>query len=271
MPEISVVMPVYNTKEHILRDAVDSVRNQSFQDFELLVCDDGSACPVWEALRQMAAGDPRIRLFRCDRNHGAGFARNICIRAAQGRYIAMMDADDIAAPMRLEKEYEYLQMHPEISFVGCRGEFFIRRIGDDGECYWFCGKPKAENFLFSLPFVHASLMFQKKVLLQAGGYDCSRLAVRVEDYDLLLRLYAKGYSGENLEDTLYYIRRDKQQYKRRKYRYRFHEVYMKFRHFKSLGLMPKGTLYVVKPLLAGLLPLRFRAALQKKYYARNTR
>lgn len=271
MPEISVIMSVYNTREQILRDALDSVRNQTFQDFELLICDDGSTDNTWEVLKKLTAGDFRIRLFRSCRNRGAGFARNICIRAAKGRYIAVMDADDIAAPNRLEQEYAYLQKYPQTPFVGCRGEFFIRHIGDDGECYWFCRKPKAEDFLFSLPFVHASLMFQTKVILQIGGYDCSRRAVRVEDYDLLLRLYAKGYFGENLADILYYIRRDEQQYKRRKYRYRFHEAYMKYRHFKNLKLMPRGFLYAAKPLLAGLLPVRIRTALQKKYYARNTR
>ena len=88
----------------------------------------------------------------------------------------------------------------------------------------------------------------------------------MEDYDMLLRLYANGCYGSNVEDILYYIRRDENQYKRRKYRYRWNEAKMKYQGFSSLGLMPKGMIYVIKPLIVGLIPWRVSAILQKKYY-----
>lgn len=132
--------------------------------------------------------------------------------------------------------------------------------------YWYCARPKAEDFLFSLPFVHASVMFRKEALEQVCGYDNSWYAVRVEDYDLLLRLYVTGLYGANLEEVLYYIRRDKEQYRRRKYRYRFHEVYIKFRGFQALGLMPEGILYAIKPLFVGLIPVCFLTVMQQYYY-----
>ncbi len=272
MPKISVIMAVYNMQDsRILGKAVRSIQNQTYKDWELIICDDGSTDHTWETLKEIVRDDPRIFCIHHNKNHKAGYARNACIHAARGQYIAIMDADDLSDPNRLQKQYTYLKKHPNVAFVGCRGEFFIQNVGDDGELYWFCRHPKPKDFLFSLPFVHASLMFRQEVLRQTGGYDCSKRTVRVEDYELLLRLYQEGYDGKNLSEVLYYIRRDENQYRRRKYRYRFHEAYIKYQYFKKLGLMPKGMLYAAKPLLAGLVPVRLRTALQKKYYMRNVR
>lgn len=272
MPKISVIMAVYNMQDkRILGKAIRSIRNQTFRDWELIICDDGSTDHTWETLQELVKDDPRIFCIHQKKNQKAGYARNACIYAARGQYIAIMDADDISDPKRLQRQYAYLEKHPKVAFVGCRGAFFVKSIGDDGELYWFCRHPGPKDFLFSLPFVHASLMFRQEALRQVGGYDCSRRTVRVEDYELLMRLYSEGYYGRNLSEVLYYIRRDEDQYRRRKYRYRFHEAYIKYQYFKKMGLMPGGIPYAVKPLLAGLVPVRLRTMLQKKYYMRNVR
>lgn len=266
-PAVSVIMPVYNMPdEQILRKAVDSIRGQTFADWELVICDDGSTNDTWDMLLRTADNDPRIRLIRHAKNYRAGHARNTCIHASRGRYIAVMDADDISSADRLDIQYRYLEEHPELSFAGSRGEFFTNKIGDDGELYWYSDKPKAEDFLFSLPYVHGSIMFRREALLHVHGYDGSRHAVRAEDYDLLLRMCAAGLEGCSLPDVLYYIRRDRAQYGRRKYRYRFHEAYVKYRGFRQLGLMPKGILYAAKPLVVGLMPVRITAWMQRRYY-----
>ena len=270
-PEISVIMAVYNACDgnrfgKHLKAAVGSILCQTYQDWELIICDDGSRDGTWEVLQHLAETDARIRLIRHTKNRKAGAARNSCLRAARGRYIAVMDADDRSLPDRLEKQLRFLKSHPEYAFVGTRGEFFVKVPGDDGERYWFCAVPGAEDFLFSLPYVHASIMFRREALQKVRGYDASCHAVRVEDYDLLLRLCAAGCQGANLEEVLYEIRRDKQQYQRRRYRYRFLEAYVKYRGFLKLGLMPKGLIFAVKPLAAGLLPWKLAAAMQKRYY-----
>lgn len=267
VPEISVAMSVYNMASGgILESAIDSIRRQTYQDWELIICDDGSTDGTWRQLKGMACTDPRIRLIRNAKNHGAGHARNRCIRAARGRYLAVMDADDISAPDRLKKQHAYLQRHAGAAFVGSRGRFFVQNVGDDDELYWYCENPKDRDYLFSLPYVHASIMFRREALARVHGYDASRRAFRAEDYDLLLRMCAAGQYGHNLKDVLYYIRRDKKQYQRRKYRYRFHEAYVKYRGFKELGLFPAGVAYAIKPLLVGLLPVRLTAFMQKRYY-----
>lgn len=268
MPEISVVMSVYNLAGgQILKKSVYSILDQDFEDFELLICDDGSTDGTFELLKGMARKDSRIRLFRNKMNRKAGYARNRCIKSAKGKFIAIMDADDISAKSRLRMQYSYLTKHPDIDFVGCRGEFFVNRIGDDGEIYWYCKRPQPEDFLFSLPFVHASIMFRREALKKVHGYDTSRWVTRAEDYDILLRLYEEGCYGANLPEVLYYIRRDANQYKRRKYRYRINEAHIKWRAFYRLGLFPKGMFFAAKPMIVGLIPMRLLSVVQKKYYA----
>lgn len=268
MPEVSVIMAVYNVSDKkILEEAIDSILQQNFTDFELIICDDGSTNDTWNVLQKIARKDERIHIIHNAENRKAGYARNTCIQAAKGRYIMVMDADDISIEDRIERLYAFLEEHGEYDFVGSKGEFFVEKIGDDGEYYWYEEKPQPKDFLFSLPFVHASIMFRKAALEQVGGYDISPKVIRAEDYDLLLRLYGEGMRGYNLKQVLYYIRRDENQYKRRKYRYRFHEAYIKYRGFKKLGLMPKGMLYVIKPLIVGLIPIRLMKVVQKKYYS----
>ena len=122
----------------------------------------------------------------------------------------------------------------------------------------------------TLPFVHASLMFRREALLAVGGYDESPRVERSEDYDMLLRIYAKGLRGANTSDALYHIREDKGTFRRRKYRYRFKETEVKLNGFARLGLMPKGVMFAFKPLVVGLIPMRLLELLKGHYYGRRT-
>lgn len=268
MPEVSVIMAVYNKPGSltVLSEAIDSILHQSFKDLELILCDDGSTDETVPFLEELKKRDERIRVIQNKVNQGAAHARNQGILVSKGKYIAIMDSDDISRKTRLEKQYTYLEKHPEISYVGCKGEFFVEKPGDDGECYWFCEKPVARDFLFTLPYVHASIMARKEAFEKTGGYDQSKRVLRCEDYDLLLRMEGNGLQGANLDEVLYDIRRDKNQYKRRKYRYRIKEARMRFRNYRKLGLMPIGIVYAVKPLLVGLLPWKVLAIVQKRHY-----
>ncbi len=270
MPKVSVIMAVYNLENvEILGKSIASIQNQTCSDIEFIICDDGSTDNTRELLKKFAKKDRRIKLIYNSKNRKASYARNKCIKHAKGNYIAVMDADDISDIRRIERLSEFLDEHTEYDFVGCKGEFFVNQIGDDGEIYWYCRKPESKDFLFSLPYVHASMLFRKESLKRVQGYDISKNVIRAEDYDLLLRLYGEGMRGYNINEVLYYIRRDKNQYHRRKYRYRFHEAYIKYRGFRKLGLFPSGIIFAVKPLIVGLIPLHFMAVLQKKYYSKK--
>ena len=116
MPEISVIMPVYNTKTRHLQPAVASILKQTFADFELLIIDDCSTEDISDLIKDFA--DPRIRFIKAEKNGGAGQARNLGLSLAKGKYIALMDSDDIARPQRLQIEYDYLEQHPQIDVLG---------------------------------------------------------------------------------------------------------------------------------------------------------
>lgn len=267
MIKVSVIMAVYNTgNREIIERAIDSILNQSLKELELIICDDGSTDGTYNLLVEISNKDNRIILLSNRKNMGSSVSRNKCLAITKAEFIAIMDADDYSDEKRLEKQFEFLMNHHEYAYVGSRGQYF-NNIGEKNtETYWFCELPQKEDFLFTLPFVHASLMFRKQALLAVKGYREEDEVTRSEDYDLLMRLYAIEYYGANLKEVLYFIRLDKATYKRRKYRYRLNECKVKYKGFKDLGLMPKGLLYAIKPLVVGLIPINLLNKIKSLFY-----
>ena len=114
--KISVVLPTYNTPVPLLREAVDSILNQTFRDFEFIIVDDGSTNESVAYLEGLT--DPRVRLIRNESNIGITKSLNIGFRAAQGKYIARMDADDFSVPERFEKQLAFMESHPDAIVCG---------------------------------------------------------------------------------------------------------------------------------------------------------
>ncbi len=266
MAKVSVVMPVYNVNLQVLEFAVESILNQTYTDFELIICDDCSDEHIFAGLQAICERDHRIVLLRNSTNLKAGGARNKCIECAKGKYIAMMDADDYSCKERLEKQVAFLEAHSEYAFVGSRARYFERDTTEDGEYYWFCEFPQKKDFLFTLPFLHASVMFCAQALQAVNGYSQEQRAYRCEDYDLLMRLYVAGYIGVNLRDVLYLYRVDRETYQRRQYRYRLNEVFVKLLGFHRMRLMPRGIPYALKPLIVGLIPQTILKKIKRRYY-----
>jgi glycosyltransferase involved in cell wall biosynthesis len=113
---ISVVMPTYNTPTDILREAVESILHQTYGDFEFIIIDDGSTNNSVDYLNSLK--DKRIRLIRNPENVGITKSLNIGLRAAQGRYIARMDGDDVALPNRFQKQVAFMERHPDVIVCG---------------------------------------------------------------------------------------------------------------------------------------------------------
>lgn len=260
---VSVIMAAYNAEETI-EAAIRSILLQTHDNFELIICDDASTDNTWCLMRSLADEDSRIRLIRQEKNRGSAVARNRCLLQAQGEYIAIMDADDLCSENRLAVQVSFLERHREVAFVGLLGEVFHNIPGDCSKCYPYVAKPAAKDFLMTLPFVHASLMFRSTAI--GRGYPEERRALRSEDYAFLMERYAAGLRGENTTDAVYYIREDADTFKRRKYRYRLTEAGVKWKGFLALGLMPKGILFAIKPLIVGLVPPKILERLKGKYY-----
>lgn len=260
---VSVIMAAYNAEETI-EAAIRSILLQTHDNFELIICDDASTDNTWCLMRSLVDEDSRIKLIRQEKNRGPAVARNRCLLQAQGEYIAIMDADDLCSENRLAVQVSFLERHREVAFVGLLGEVFHNIPGDCSKCYPYVAKPAAKDFLMTLPFVHASLMFRSTAM--GRGYPEERQALRSEDYAFLMERYAAGLRGENTTDAVYYIREDADTFKRRKYRYRLTEAGVKWKGFLALGLMPRGILFAIKPLIVGLVPPKILERLKGKYY-----
>lgn len=118
MPRVSVLIPLYNTPESFLRETIDSVLNQTFRDYELLLLNDS---PNNTELEEIIASykDERIRYACNERNYGIAESRNKLLEMAKGEYVAVLDHDDVAMPERLAKQVAYLDAHPDVGVVGC--------------------------------------------------------------------------------------------------------------------------------------------------------
>lgn len=203
-PRVSVHMPVYNS-ERYLDDAVGSIRAQTYEDWELIVIDDGSTDGSLAVLQRHADADPRIRLVSRE-NRGIGATRNECLALARGEFFAAMDSDDISHPERLARQVEYLDRHPQCVAVGSR----VRLIDPDGaeirdwsEYVTHREIDEAHLAGHGGAMTHPASMFRRRNLVDLGGY---RGALEpAEDYDLFLQL---GEVGElhNLPEVLFSYR-----------------------------------------------------------------
>lgn len=260
---VSVIMGVHNTTEKtILEHAVMSILNQTFSDFEFIICDDGSTDETYAYLEELMTIDERIILLKNPVNMGLAASLNKCMEAANGKYIARMDADDICKRERFEKQYTFLEEHAEYAMVGSKTEL-IDQSGVWGRRQ-VKERPEVQDMLFNSPFIHPSIMVRKEVYQALNGYRVSKETYRMEDYDLFMRMYAKGYKGYNMQQYLFQLREDRNAYKRKKYRYRLDEARVRYQNFKLLHLMPKGYVYVVKPLLVGLIPISILKKIRKE-------
>ncbi len=201
-PTVSVLMGVYNG-EAFLAEAIESILHQTMKDFEFVIVDDGSTDGTGEILRRYAAADARVRVVT--RGHegliaSLNFGRGI----AQGKYIARMDADDVAFPDRLAKQIAFLDAHPNVAVVGGA----IQMINDRGVVLETIALPQSDDAIKELllrenAMAHVTAVIRRDVLNAVGGYR--RAFAQAEDYDLWLRV-ADQHELANLPDVLMHCR-----------------------------------------------------------------
>lgn len=251
VPMISILMGVYNCASTV-EEAVQSIIDQTITDWELIICDDGSADNTYEVVKALAEKEKRIVLIRNEHNMGLAPTLNHCLHVARGIYTARMDGDDICAPNRFEKELALLESDPDCAVVSCDMLSF-----DEGGVYGrshYPEKPSKIDFFQMSPFCHAGCMMRKDILQELGGYNESKAVERFEDYDLWFRLYKAGYYGRNLPEALYSMRDDRNAFHRRKMIYRIRSVrhgLKVYRDFKP-GVRYLPTVFI--PIAKGLLP-----------------
>ena len=267
MPEVSIISGAYNIEKcYSFHQSMQSILNQTYCDFEFIICDDGSLDDTWKLLCDYASKDSRIKLLRNEKNLGLAASLNKCIAASSGVFLARHDLDDYCDLQRLEKQINYLKLHDDISVLGSQSYLF------DQDGVWgksrFPVLVKNKDFLFVSPYKHGSVVFRRDALLKAGCYRVAKETYRAEDYDLFMTLQT-FCKGANLDEFLYYFCEDKFAKKRRKYRYRIDEARVRFKGFRKLGLFPAGFPCVVKPLIVGLIPVNVLEWFKEKYYKRK--
>ncbi|NJS13559.1 MAG: glycosyltransferase [Sphingopyxis sp.] len=203
-PPLSVIMPVHNCVSFV-EAAVRSVLNQSFNDFEFLIVDDGSTDGTTDILRQLTAADPRIRLAEQE-NRGIVASVNRMVGAARGTFVARMDADDVSLPERFARQIAFLTGHPDVGAVGAQYVEIDERghVNDPGIRHPTGVAAVRARMTIEQPFSNPTVMFRAEALRSVGGYREAFGAC--EDYDLFLRL-SRTTALDNLPDVLLHYRR----------------------------------------------------------------
>lgn len=263
--KVSIIMGIYNCG-NTLPEAIDSILAQTYTDWELVMCDDGSADNTLSVAENYRHNYPeKIKLLRNEKNLGLNKTLNRCLAAASGVYIARMDGDDISMPERLEKEVAFLDAYPEYAIVSCPMIYF----DENGD--WGQGKsiafPEKNDFVKGTPFCHAPCMVRADAFKVVGGYSEDRRTLRAEDYHLWFCMYAAGCRGANLSEPLYKMRDDENAFNRRKFRFAWNEAYVRLAGYRMLALPLRNYIYVLRPILVNLLPKRLYSFLHHKKQA----
>lgn len=258
--KISVLMGIYNCAD-TLEQAVTSVQNQTYTNWELILCEDGSSDNTYEVAQSLAIQDRRIKLLRNERNLGLNVTLNRCLAVATGDYIARMDGDDDCMPERFERQVCFLENHPEFDIVSTPMILFDAN-GEWGRtsCIPF---PTREDVITKSPICHAPVMMTRQCIDAVGGYTEDPKMLRVEDVNLWIKLYARGYRCCNLEEPLYRMRNDKNAYSRRKYRYRINSTYVRLQGCKIMNARLRCYILSFRPLAVGLIPGKIRRLIRK--------
>ncbi len=255
--KVSIIIGIYNCAD-TLSEAVESILEQSYTDWELIMCDDGSTDETLIVATEFARKYPdKIKIIKNESNKGLNYTLNRCLKIACGKYIARMDGDDISLPNRLETEVKFLDEHEEYAIVSTPMIYF----DENGD--WGKGKaieiPQLKDFVFHPPFhCHAPCMIRKEAYESVGGYTVDRRLLRYEDCNLWYKLYAKGYRGYNLQEPLYKMRDDRNALKRRTMSSRLRAVYVQYSGFRMIHMPIKYYPYLIfefgKSIMIGLVP-----------------
>jgi glycosyltransferase involved in cell wall biosynthesis len=193
-PAVSIVIPAFNSESY-LRQAIDSVLGQTWQDWELLIVDDGSTNGTPEISKEFAAADPRCRFFSRAHSGLASATRNAGIKSARGKFVAFLDADDAWLPEKLERQLAIVDTHPETDLVYANA--FIIHDGETTREKLYSSRrarscQRYASLLWHNQVATSTVLVRTESLRKAGAFRETRHMRIVEDYDLWLRICARG-------------------------------------------------------------------------------
>ena len=200
---VSVVLPCFDA-ERFLPEALDSLLAQTYEDLEIIAIDDGSADATPDVLSRYAARDARVRVLRNERNRGLIPTLNRGVADARGEFIARMDADDVSALRRIERQVQALVLRPEVDVVASGVEL----IDEGGRALGRRVRPRAMEpaaarfmALFATPVAHPTVLARASVM-KAHSYGISNDSLHTEDYELFTRMLIAGVAFMNIDEPL---------------------------------------------------------------------
>ena len=200
---VSVIIPVYNV-ERFVKEAIQSIQNQTYKNLEIIVIDDGSSDKTYAIVEGLAEDDNRIKVYKNDKNQKIVKTLNRALSLAYGEYIARMDGDDISAPDRIEKKVNFLEENKEIDLVGCSMKAIDIDGNEIGQTVHYSNQNLLLESLECVTPVSHIWVARKSLYEKLSGY---REISGVEDYDFLLRMTSAGFKYSNLEDYFgYFVR-----------------------------------------------------------------
>lgn len=248
-PKVSIIMTAYNSEKTIAR-CIDSIISQSYHNWEFIINDDASTDNTYSILSKYKKKDSRIKVIHSKKNGGIAKGLNNCLEKASGKYIAIMDADDVSLQNRIELEANYLDTHPNIDVVGSSMIVFnengvkgIRILPE---------KLTKNSFLTGSPFANPTVMIRHSTMNALGGY--SVIAKRAVDIEMWFRLYKLGFTGVNLVQPLHKYHETIDDYKRRSF-YAGVDISKVFlKGYKDISIPWYKRWRAFKPMLSPLIP-----------------
>lgn len=221
-------MSVYNGMSY-LEEAVESILNQTYKNFEFIIVDDASTDSSWQYLKSLK--DKRIKLIKNKKNLGLAASLNKALRRAQGDYVARMDADDVSLPRRLEIQIAYLKTHPQIDICGA----FAKLIDDGGDIISSVTKPTGDSEIKKMNqwipgLIHSTWIVKRGVFTKLKGYNPKY--DMVEDYEFLIR--AKNFKMANIDKELLLWRSPRTRRSRKSIERMYRQsLAVRWQHFKN--------------------------------------
>lgn len=249
--KVTVLMSVYNDEEY-LRDSVESILNQSYDNFEFLIYDDASTDGSTKILREYALKDKRIKLIVNEVNRGLSYNLDRGVKSSETKWIARMDADDIAVSNRLELQMSYIIDNPEIDILGG----YATDIDENGNKLGLRKVPitheKITALIWTSPVIHPTVLFRKEAIIKAGSYNSE--LYRRQDYDLWFRCCAMNLNFANMDIPLIYYRVTDNYFKKNNFKVQIDQARMGWRGAKLVKASPIAYVGIFIVLIKGISP-----------------
>lgn len=251
-PKVSIIMGIYNC-EDTLKDSIESIINQTYKNWEMIICDDCSKDKSYSIAKYYERMyKNQIKVIRNKQNLTLGPTLNRCLKIATGKYIARQDADDMSEKDRLYKQIKFLEENISVDLVGSGMKIFDNRGIYGRRLLKYL--PEGKDMLLGTTFAHATIVTRKYVYEKLNGYSENYNRRGVEDYDMWFRFYKYGFKGVNIREELYCVREDREAYSRKNFKRRINEIRTMIYGINLLNLGITKNIFIIKPMLITIIP-----------------